>query len=331
MPRLIRLDDLAPDRYPPGLTDLLPVSAEDISRSAPDARWAVLADDHTASACCSLWWTAVPAHEDERLGVIGHFGARDADSAAMLLHHAFAELAERGCTLAVGPMDGNTWRRYRFVTERGTEPPFFLEPDNPDEYPRYWTGAGFTPLAGYSSARVDRLDVDEQRLGELARRAADNGICIRPIDATRLEAELRRVYRVAEVSFRKNFLYTPISEDEFVGQYAKVGPVLNPALVQIAENDDGPVGFSFAIPDVNQARRGERIDTAIMKTLAVLPGRRSAGLGGLLLFRSYQAAREQGLTRAIHALMHDENVSKNLNRGHTRTLRRYTLYARRLG
>jgi hypothetical protein len=81
---------------------------------------------------------------------------------------------------------------------------------------------------------------------------------------------------------------------------------------------------------MNQAKRGERIDTAIMKTLAVLPGRRSAGLGGLLLFRSYQAAREQGLGRAIHALMHDANVSRNLNREHTRTLRRYTLYSRRL-
>jgi GNAT superfamily N-acetyltransferase len=330
MARLIRLDDAAPDVLPPDFARLLPATAEEIARSAPDARWAVLAADGTASACCSLWWTAVPSHADERLGVLGHFAARDPDSAAMLLRHALAELSAQTCTLAVGPMDGNTWRRYRFVTERGTEPAFFLEPDNPDEYRRYWTDVGFAPLAGYSSTRVDRLDTDHARLEELTRRATDHGIRIRPIDPTRLEAELRWVYRVAEISFRKNFLYTPITEDEFVEQYAKVGPVLNPALVQIAEDDEGPVGFSFAIPDVNQAKRGERVDTAIMKTLAVLPGRRSAGLGGLLLFRSYQAAREEGFSRAIHALMHDANVSRNLNREHTRTLRRYTLYSRRL-
>src|SRR3954452_21513147 len=108
MPRLIRLDDLPPDRYPRGLSGLLPASADDITRSAPDARLAVLADDGSASACCSLWWTAVPGHGDERLGVIGHFGARDADSAAMLLHEAQSELASRGSTMAVGPMDGNT-------------------------------------------------------------------------------------------------------------------------------------------------------------------------------------------------------------------------------
>ena len=29
---------------------------------------------------------------------------------------------ESGCTLAVGPMDGSTWRCYRLLTERGTEP-----------------------------------------------------------------------------------------------------------------------------------------------------------------------------------------------------------------
>ena len=49
---------------------------------------------------------------------------------------------------AVGPLDGSTWRRYRLVTERGVEPPFFMEPDNPDDWPgkrpdadrviRYW-------------------------------------------------------------------------------------------------------------------------------------------------------------------------------------------------
>src|SRR3954447_11414083 len=43
MHRLTRLDDLAPDRHPPGLADLSPVSQDDIARSVPDARWAVVA------------------------------------------------------------------------------------------------------------------------------------------------------------------------------------------------------------------------------------------------------------------------------------------------
>jgi len=29
-------------------------------------------------------------------------------------------------------MDGSTWHRYRLPTERGAEPTFFLEPDNPE-------------------------------------------------------------------------------------------------------------------------------------------------------------------------------------------------------
>ena len=43
--------------------------------------------------------------------------------------------------MAVGPMDGSTWRRYRFITERGAEPAFFLETYNPDVWPLNFTGA----------------------------------------------------------------------------------------------------------------------------------------------------------------------------------------------
>ena len=56
-------------------------------------------------------------------------------------------LAAERCTIAIGPVDGNTWQRYRLITEPGTEPPFFLEPDNPDAWPGQFTAAGFTPLA----------------------------------------------------------------------------------------------------------------------------------------------------------------------------------------
>lgn len=332
MHRLTRLDDLPPDRHPPGLTDLLPASEDDIARSAPDARWAVVTPGGSAVACCSLWWTTVPPLSDERLGIIGHYGSLTPDGAALILGHAIAEMKARGRTLAVGPMDGNTWRRYRFVTDRGPsphEPPFFLEPDNPPEYPRQWAAAGFGPLANYSSARVDTLDVDADRLNATERRLADAGVRVRTMDVGRFEQELRRVYAVAEAGFRENFLYTPISEDEFVAQYAKVASYVKGEMVQIAEDDAGPVGFNFAVPDLSQAKRGEPVDTAIMKTLAVLPAHRGAGLGGLLIFRSYQAAAAMGFRRAIHALMHDANVSQKLNRGHVRTIRRYTLFAKR--
>src|SRR5215469_11915876 len=128
-----------------------PLSPEGVARQQPDASW-LLADGDNIVARCSLWWQGTPPHDGHRLGYVGHYAATDSAAARDLLGLACERLAEQGCTLAVGPMDGNTWQRYRFVTERGSEPPFFLEPDNPDDWPRQWTDFGFTPLAQYYSA-----------------------------------------------------------------------------------------------------------------------------------------------------------------------------------
>src|ERR1700677_660183 len=118
--------------------DLLAIVPESLIADAPDAHWVLIDASDRIAARCSLWWRRVPSHGDQTLGVIGHFAAADSASGVELLRHSCAQLAAKSCTLAVGPMDGNTWRRYRFVTDRGNEPPFFLEPDNPDEWPRYF-------------------------------------------------------------------------------------------------------------------------------------------------------------------------------------------------
>src|SRR5689334_5383125 len=106
-------------------------------------------------ARCSCWWsTGHTLNTDriehvERVGIIGHYFADDADAGTRVLNDACAQLAAHGCTIAVGPMDGNTWRSYRLVIERGSEPPFFLEPDTPDAWVSHFTAAGFDTLANY--------------------------------------------------------------------------------------------------------------------------------------------------------------------------------------
>src|SRR5262249_55020969 len=94
-----------------------------------DARIEVAAADGAAEAL--LWWTQVPSLPGETIGAIGGFQATSAVAATEVLSRSCVRLRSQGCTLAIGPMDGNTWRRYRFVTDAGTEPPFLLEPTHP--------------------------------------------------------------------------------------------------------------------------------------------------------------------------------------------------------
>ena len=320
----------ATDPDPPTEACGIPLAPRaDRERHAPD-RHVVLLQDGVAVARCSCWWNSGPSLAGERLGLVGHYAAAAAASGAALLSHACALLSSAGCTMAAGPMDGNTWRRYRFVVDRGPEPPFFLEPDNPDEWPAHWLDAGFAPLARYSSAINDDLAVQDPRTPASLARRADAGISIRTFDPNRADDELRRIYRLSLAAFSSNFLYTPIAEAEFTAQNAALLPLLEPELILLAVRDGELAGYVFALPDVLQAKRTGAADTFIIKTVAVDPAVAGHGLGSLLIDRVQQSARQMGFRRAIHALMHERNASRTISGRYGRTIREYALYSRAL-
>lgn len=277
-----------------------------------------------------MWWREVPEMAGCRIGCVGGFEAEDEEAAGVLLEKGCGRLREEGCGLAVGPMDGNTWRRHRFVTDAGERAAFFLEPRNPPEWPVWWERAGFSVLSRYSSSRLElEQELGQERWERLEERLASRGVVVRGIVMEDFEAELRRIHKLCLEAFAGNFLYTPLGEEEFVGMYAKVREWLRPGFVWLAEDGSGGLaGFVFGLPDVLALQRGEAADF-IVKTLAVSPGRRTAGLGSLLVDRVQRSARETGFSHAIHALQHEGNTSLRITgRFGGEVMRRYALYSK---
>ena len=307
-----------------------PLTPDDFARHRPDAHWVLADADGCLAARCSLWWTSTPPYPGHRLGFIGHCAAGDAAAARSLLTQARAALTASGCTLAVAPIDGSTWRHYRCITDRGTEPLFLFEPDTADDWPSHLIEQTFTPWARYHSAVTTELMRHDARLQAIADRMARAGVAIRPLDLTHADEELRRIYAVTVASFRRSFLFDSIDEAEFIEKYRPILRFVEPAIVLIAEQRERPVGFVFAVPDWLQRQRGWKIDTIIMKTLAVVPGRAYAGLGNLLASRCEHLAAGLGYTRAIHALMHAASPSRNISHRYAKTIRQYALFARTL-
>ena len=302
-----------------------------LERHQPDSHW-VLADP-SGQLCghCSVWWRQAPSYPEHRLGLVGHYFAVDQAASDELLSTATRRLAKEGCTLAVGPMDGNSWRHYRLICERGEEPPFFMEPDNPDSWVDYFIIQGFTPLARYFSSLHEDPLTDDPRLEQATRRSEAAGIVIRPFRPDEFRQELRRIFAVSSESFQQNFLYSPINEAEFLEEYDGIEPLIQPDLALLAEQGEQPVGFCFCIPDYLEKKRLGRIETLIVKTLAIRKEHRQCGLGTLLVQRCEQQAFQRGFRRMIHALMHESNISTKIARGQARVMRRYALYARPLG
>lgn len=309
---------------------LPPFDPELLARHRADAHWVFRGHDGSVTARCSLWWTQTPAYPGHRLGLIGHFAVADAASAKSSLDRACAELAARGCTLAVGPMDGSTARHYRLMTGTRGEPPFFLEPWNPPDWPQHFIDSGFVALASYFSASTEQLDCEDPKATVAAQRLNTLGVTLRMLNLAQLDQELVQIHRIAASSFRGGFLYQPLSELEFLDTIRPLRPWLRPELIWIAEYEGRAVGFVFALPDALRASNGRFIDTAIIKTIAVLPDRRYRGLGSWLTLRCHRAARDAGYRKVIHALMHESNRSRNISARYAATFRRYTLFARSL-
>lgn len=318
---------------PPGLDGPAGVAPE---AEVPDARLA-LARGGTVTAHVALWWREVPPApawiEDgkdlmrRRLGVLGGFAAADSASTRRLLEAACEQLRQRGCTQAIGPMNGNTWRRYRFVVESNPRAPFFLEPRNPPEFPQWWQAAGFEPLAAYSSS-VTLLNGRETASPALRQRLASSGVTIRALQPTRYREELARIHALSLRSFARNFLYTPLPEADFLASYDRIESRVDPRLVRLAERGGQLCGFVFALPDLEAASRGEK-PALIVKTLAVDPAARCHGLGTVLVDEVQQIARAKGFTESIHALAHEANSSLKISDRHqAEVFRRYSLFQR---
>lgn len=296
----------------------------------PDCHLVVL-NNQVPQACASLWWDQVPSLEGHKLGVIGHFSATDNTSAALVLNACCQRLQNQGCTLAVGPMDGSTWGKYRLVTWGLEEPAFMLEPENPPEYPRYFEDSGFTVNWQYLSTVETGTPETEPRILEAEARMVKNGVVIRPFRNHAFNEDLKKICQVSLVSFVHNLFYMEQSEERFLAQYQPFRGQIVENLALIAEQDNRAVGYVFAYPDYSRKARGYTMDTAVLKTLAILPGRAYAGLGAVLVDRIRKNAWEMGYTRVIHALMHESNVSKAVSqRRHAERIRSYGLYAKEL-
>ncbi len=310
------------------------LTTKQLELQCPDQKLIVHDHQNNIQGRCSLWWQNTPEYEDKKVGLIGHFIANNEESAKALLNFASAQFMKKKCDLIIGPMDGSTWGSYRFLTDKGMEPTFFLEPNNPLIFPKYFEDNNFVPLANYYSSLCTELDITDVRLQKKSTKKYFEKILskinIRLFNQEEFEKELEKIYYFSLKSFKNNFLYTSISIDVFMENYLKLKPIIIPELIQIAEYKGTIVGLLFAVPDLLQQHTQGKTNTLIIKTLATLPKREWQGLGVLLLANMHKKAKKLGFKRIIHALMYEKNTSMKLSQVYTQKIRTYTLYKKEL-
>jgi GNAT superfamily N-acetyltransferase len=312
------------------IIDLTGFNPASIAIDAADQHFAVLDEIQRIRARCSIWWRDSAQLPDARTGTIGHYAATDERYGRELLGFACRELANRDCDVAVGPMDGNTWRRYRFITDRGTARPFFLEPDNPDDYPIHFVRQGFRTLAHYVSEINPAMATRQPELGSLRQKMQKHGITIAPIDPSDPDGDLTGIHRVVCESFRGAFMYSDLDRDSFSQMYVPLLREVDPRLMLVAKQGGEVVGFIFSPPDILQKSYQDVVDAIVIKTIAILPRPELSGLGRVLIVDLLENALAMGFTTAISALMYAGNRSQAISQGCAGPMRGYSLYATEL-
>jgi GNAT superfamily N-acetyltransferase len=304
----------------------------DLARHRPDVHATVEIADRCAGRC-SLWIRGAPALPDHRVGVIGHFAVQDNRAADALLSWACRRLTAKGCTYALGPMDGNTWRSYRAILEEAphadNQPPFLFESAYPSEAAAQFLRNDFSITARYFSAVNEELTTTDPRFDAIAARMSRLGVSWRPLDLSRLEAELLDIHAISHAAFRDHAYFVALAEDQFLAEFAPIALQAPCELTWIARHSGRPIGFVFACPDLFLAPR-QPIDAVIIKTLGVVPEPEFAGLGRLLLSAIQQHARRLGYTRAIHALVRDLPHLRRISARFATLFRRYALFGKQL-
>ncbi len=263
-------------------------------------------------------WRDAPSLDGLRTAALGRFACDDAARGAALLEAAAGRLAEEGFEALLGPMDGDTWAAYRLVVESDGRPPFLMEPSNPPHYPDAFERGGFGVVTRYFSAERS-LEPREPV------RPPPPGLRLRPFDPADAEDDLRAIHAVSLEAFAANPFFKPIGVERFLASYRPALGALDADLVLLAEDEEGALaGFLFGLPNLTE---GASPRSAILKTYAS----QRKGLGSALASLFAARAADKGYRTAIHALMHEDNLSaQRSDRLGARVFRRYALWGRRL-
>ena len=330
MENLIQITTLEELKRIGSFSGVPPLDHMDMIRHSPDAHLILVRNNVEIVARLSLWWRKVPDLRGRRPGLIGHYRAEDIAASHQILLRACEKLAGVGCDTAVGPMDGSIWRRRELVINRGGNPPFFLEPDSPDDWARSFFDQGFNVFASYVSAMSAEVGEKLSETREADRCLEDLGVRILSVDPDRFEEELRRMFEVARFSLRNEPLYAPFSVAEFVEKGMAIKPDLRPGLSLIAERGGAPVGYVIAAPDGLQAKRGDPVDTVVIGSLSVLPEREYRELAEILEGRVLSMAVAMGYGKAIRSVVREEDYSSRLKDLYPLVIRQYALFSKPL-
>lgn len=133
-------------------------------------------------------------------------------------------------------------------------PPVILMAHNPPYYQSFVEKYGFTKAMDLWAYCMDSSTAIPERVIKVVERIkARSPFTFRTINKKDFKNEVARVKQIYNHAWEKNWGFVPLTDREIDHIAHELVQIIDPEIVFFAELDGQPVGFSLAVPDINQA------------------------------------------------------------------------------
>ncbi len=287
------------------------------------------------------------SHWNERMGHLLFFEALpDADAAVSALFRAACDwLSARGCRAARASFL-HGWQLPWTIDAYDVVPTVF-HTYNPPYYHSYAKNAGFRTEQGMVQYEIAFTPALATRYREMVGGATASGVVLRPWRFDRLDEDAALFGQLLNETFAGHWGSPPFTMPQMHGMTEGLKDLLIPDFLAFAEVDAAPVGFVFALPDLNQALHRARgtpanagpaapafdaIDRGVLQIVGVQERYRGRGINLALAARSYLAMIDRRYTSASYTIVLDDNwpSRRTAERLGGRVTRNFIMYRREL-
>lgn len=255
------------------------------------------------------------AFTQDNNGFFGFFDCVDNYNVAKhLLDRAVEWIHGRGLTGVLGPVNFSTNDPCGLLIDGFDEPPQVMMTYNKAYYQSFIEMYGFEKRMDLFSYWFNPDTIPNRVLtlaGNIEQRLNRSGITIRTVNLKNFKAEVKSIKRIYNEAWDKNWGFVPFTDEEFEYVAKDMKLILDEDFIHVAEKDNEVIGFSLALPNINEVqknvRRGRLWPSGIFKLLLNRSKIRSVRVITLGVLDAY---RMQGIEACFYTKINEMVVKK---------------------
>ncbi len=267
--------------------------------------------------------------QNENTGFFGFFECIDCrDTANELIKAAEDFLKERNIDTIKGPVNLSTNNECGLLIDGFELPPVVMMTYNPHYYTEFFENSRFNKAMDIYAYIMSKEDVDDRIEKLIDYVSIPEGYTFRTIRKKNLKREISLIKDIYNSAWEKNWGFVPLQDDEFDFLADDLKHIIDEELVFIVEKGSETVGFSLALPDINQVlvkmngkllpfgflklmRGMKKIDTIRVITMGVKKEHRKTGISAMFYLKTIENGLRKGYTRAECSWVLENNKAMN--------------------